>query len=263
MDYITSNKEAWEEAFEKKADGWGKDITTRLQQEKYPYLKPEFVEELQQIDFTNKTVGQFCCNNGRELLSIMQFGAAEGVGFDIAANMVKAANDVAQQVGYNCSFVQANILEIDETYHGYFDYIVITVGAITWFEDLSAFFKKVSLCLKEKGKVLMHEIHPVTNMLATTGEELYDPNVPNKLTYSYFKKDPWVENTGMGYMSGDKYQSKTFYSYSHTFADIFNALSVNELSLKKLREFAKDESAQFVHLDHKGIPLTYVLVAEK
>jgi len=33
MSYIDSNKKAWEEAFEKRRDGWGDDLVSRLSQE--------------------------------------------------------------------------------------------------------------------------------------------------------------------------------------------------------------------------------------
>lgn len=97
MDYIKSNKEAWEEAFERRAKGWSEDVYESLQNETYPFLKKELIEELLEFDFTNKTVSQFCCNNGRELLSIMKFGAKQGVGFDIAENMVSFANETAKK----------------------------------------------------------------------------------------------------------------------------------------------------------------------
>jgi hypothetical protein len=74
MDYIISNKEAWEEAFENRSKDWGKDMCYRLKTEDYPYLEKELIDEIKEFDFANKTVAQFCCNDGRELLSIIKFG---------------------------------------------------------------------------------------------------------------------------------------------------------------------------------------------
>ena len=165
MDYINRNKEAWEEAFKNSAEGWwGDDIEYRLKNEKYSFIEKVLVDELITYDFKNKTIAQFCCNNGRELLTFMKFGASSGIGFDIAENMVFFANNTAKELRVNCTFIATNILEIDEQFHNNFDYIFVTIGALTWFQDLAEFFQKVSLCLKQGGRLIINEVHPVTNI---------------------------------------------------------------------------------------------------
>ena len=193
----------------------------------------------------------------------MKFGAKEGVGFDIAENMVAWANNISEKTNSKSSFVAANILDIDEAYYDSFDFIFFTIGAVTWFGDLNLLFEKVSLCLKDGGILLINDMHPVTNMLAFQREENFDENVPNKLVNSYFKDDPWVENDGKFYMCKKIYDSKTFYSYSHTFSSIVNSLSYNNLSILRMREFQYDLSEGLTHLDNQGIPLSYMLIARK
>ena len=74
-DYVQGNKEAWEEAFDRRSPEWGSDIVETVKTEKLPFLGRELAAELEQLNLTGKTVGQFCCNNGRELLSIVRQGA--------------------------------------------------------------------------------------------------------------------------------------------------------------------------------------------
>lgn len=112
MDYIKSNKQAWEEAFDHRSQGWEIDVYQRLKNEEFPYIEKELIEELHQYDFVNKSVAQFCCNNGRELLSIFKLGAKNGVGFDIEENMIVFANETAVKLEMNCSFVATDILKI-------------------------------------------------------------------------------------------------------------------------------------------------------
>lgn len=263
MSYIQSNKDAWEEAFEHRAPGWCEDIIKRLKEEELPFLQKELIDELKELDLSNKSIAQFCCNNGRELLSVMKFGAQRGVGFDIAENMVAWARDIAEKTDSKSTFVAANILDIDAAYHNSFDLIFFTIGALTWFKDLKQLFAKVSLCLKEGGVLLVNDTHPIANMLAFEQEEGYDKNVPNKLVYSYFKDDPWVENCGMGYMSGKAYDSKTFYSHSHTISSIINSMTANRLIITGMKEFQHDISESLEHLNNRGIPLSYILRAKK
>lgn len=121
----------------------------------------------------------------------------------------------------------------------------------------------MSDCLKKDGMLIINEVHPTTNMLGANGEENYDAEVPNKLVNSYFRKEPWIENKGMGYISGESYDSKTFYSYSHTFSDIINSISINGIYISKLREFEYDIACMFNELGNKGIPLSYILISRK
>ncbi len=257
--YIQGNKEAWEEAFENRSPGWGEDVVQRLATEEHPFLRAEVVTELQYIDLAGKTVGQFCCNNGRELLSVMKQGASEGIGFDLAENQVGFANRTAAALHTNCRFVATDILEIDPSYDDKFDLLLITIGALCWFQDLSPFFGKVARCVKRGGIVLINEQHPVTNMLALPGEANYDENRPGNIVSSYFQ-NTWTENDGMFYMTQKNYPSKTFTSYTHSLSAIFTAAIESGLRILKFQEFEHDLSGgEFAAVEHIGIPLSYIL----
>lgn len=262
MNYIEGNKAAWEEAFDHKHPGWGEENHIRLQKEELPFFCDDMAALLKTINFKGKSAAQFCCNNGRELLSLMQLGAAEGVGFDIAENIIRQAEETAQKANIkNCRFVATSILDIDEQYHNRFDFIMFTIGAITWFEDLKPLFQKVSDCLKPGGILLIHDFHPVMNMLPMPGEPEFDEDHLNRVTYSYFRKEPWIENEGMGYMS-ETYESKTFISFSHTMSDIITAVSRSKMRVDELKEFDYDIGLSEAY-DGKGFPLSYILTAEK
>lgn len=262
MNYIQKNKAAWEEAFEHRHSNWGDENHKRLMNERLPFFHPDIVRELEKIDLKDKAISQFCCNNGRELLSMMQLGAKTGVGFDIADNIIKQAIDTAKKAGINnCSFVSCNILDIPNQYNGCFDLVLFTIGAITWFEDLKMLFQKVCDCLKPGGMMLIHDFHPLMNMLPMPGELEFDENNLNQIVYSYFRKEPWIENKGMEYMTED-YDSKTFISFSHTMSDIINAISAAQMRVVKLNEYDYDIGLSDLY-DNKGFPLSYFLTAEK
>lgn len=261
MSYYNKNKEAWEEAFEHRHPGWGEENYRRLVKEELPFFCDDTAKELKQIDFSGKDIAQFCCNNGRELLSLMRLGAKSGVGFDIAENIIEQAVDTAKKAGIqNCDFVACNILDIPEQYNGSFDFVLFTIGAITWFDDLKALFQKVSRCLKPGGILFLHDFHPVMNMLPMPGEPEFDEQRLNQIAYSYFRKEPWIENEGMGYMS-EQYASKTFTSFSHTMSDIINAVCGAGLRIVKFNEYDYDIGLSEVY-DKKGFPLSYLLTAE-
>ena len=262
MDYIKTNKAAWEEAFNNRRPSWGEDVHLRLKSEKYAYFNADMRAVLNEIDLKGKTIAQFCCNNGRELLSLLDSGANAAFGFDIAENIISQAQETAQKAGItNCTFTACDILEIPTQYHGQFDFIMFTIGAITWFEDLIVLFEKASLCLKPGGQLLIHDSHPLINMLPVPGETEFDSQELNRLAYSYFRKEPWLENSGMGYISG-KYESRTFTSFSHTLSSIINTLAINGIRIVRFDEFDYDIGITNVY-DGKGFPLSYILVASK
>ncbi|MCB6610753.1 class I SAM-dependent methyltransferase [[Clostridium] symbiosum] len=262
MSYIEGNKEAWEEAFEHRQPNWGDENYIRLLNEKLPFFDENAAEELQKIHFAGKDIAQFCCNNGRELLSLVKNGANSGVGFDIAENILEQARITAEKAGItNCNFVAANILDIPEEYHNSFDLVMFTIGAITWFENLEPLFQKAADCLRPGGIMYIQDFHPIMNMLALPGAPEYDEQKIYGVAYSYFRKEPWVENEGMGYMS-ETYDSKTFISFSHTMAGIINAACKAGLRITGLKEYDYDVGLSEIY-DGKGYPLSFILTAEK
>jgi len=263
MDYTQGNKDAWEEAFDNRSENWCSDILMRYRSEDFPFIEGVLTEEISKLDLTDKVIGQFCCNNGRELLSIMKFGAKQGIGFDIAENQISYANEIAKELQVNCEFIAGDILEIDKRYDDTFDFLIITIGTLCWFQDLNLFFERVSRCLKTNGSVMIHESHPVTNMLGAPGEEEFDEDNPRRIIYSYFERI-WKENDGMEYIAGKAYKSKTFTSFSHPFSSILDGIASNGLCLRAIHEYDFDTAAgMFSKLNQTGIPLSYILRADK
>lgn len=262
MDYIKGNKLAWEEAFEQRQENWGEDNFKRLLKEELPFFDKNVAYELKKMDFKNKRIAQFCCNNGRELLALLQLGAKSGVGFDIAENILAQGRTTALKANItNCEFVAINILDIPSDYYNQFDFIFFTIGAITWFEDLAPLFAKVAACLKKDGVLLIHDYHPFMNMLPLPGEEQFDQDKLNQVSYSYFRTTPWIENDGMCYMS-NTYHSKTFTSFSHTMAEIITSLATNGFYVLALNEYDYDVGLTDVY-DKQGLPLSFLLTAKK
>ncbi len=262
MNYILKNKEAWEEAFDNRDASWGTDIVEKIKTEKFPFLEKPFLSSIEKLSLKGKTIGHFCCNNGRELLSLMQSGADEGIGFDIAENQVAFANSKAKELSLNCRFISANILDIGTEFYNRFDLIIITIGALCWFKDLKAFFEKVSLCLHDGGVLLINEQHPFTSMLSAPGEDNYNENFPANCVNSYFTKE-WVNTGGMYYMTQKTYESKPFTDYTHSISDIMAGVCRNGMVITGFSEYDYDLSGMFSTLSHKGFPLSLLLEARK
>ena len=261
MNKHQENKKAWEEAYDYRND-YDKDLLKKVQSNKMPYLNENLKNEILQNELENKTVVQFCCNNGRELLTLGYHHNIHGIGFDIAKNMVQDANRNADKLKINVEFLERDIFEIEESFNNTADYLIITVGALCWFADLNRFFQKVASVLKKDGKLFLSDIHPISCMLAVPGDKNYDSNHPSKITNHYFTKKEWEEADGMGYMSVLE-KSLPFYSYSYTMAEVLNSIIQNDLEILSLREYPNDIGEIFQDLDSLGIPLSMLIVAKK
>jgi SAM-dependent methyltransferase len=175
--------------------------------------------------------------------------------------MIAQAREAARQAGIPCEFVACNILDVGAEYDVVFDAVFFTVGAITWFRDLRALFAVAARCLKPGGALLIEDFHPFINMLPLPGEEAFDPASPDRVAYSYFRGEPWLEHNGAGYMT-DKETTHTFTSFSHTLSDILNAAIASGLNVVSLREFDFDIGMTDAY-NGKGWPLSFILQAQK
>ena len=261
--YIEGNKAAWEEAFDNRDESWGADIADRVTNEDYPFFNEDMKRVLKGIDTNGKVIGQFCCNNGRELLSLVKCGkASEGVGFDIAENQIAFANDKAKELGLPCSFEAVNIFDIDDGYKEKFDVVIITIGALCWFDDLNRLFAVIAKCMKPGATIVINEQHPCTNMLATAGEEVFDLDHKLECHYSYFENE-WKSNGGMYYITQKSYQSKTFTDYTHSMSEIITGMCSNGIVITGLQEFDYDISGGFPEINHNRYPLSMIIEGKK
>ncbi len=262
MDYFKTNKEAWEEAFIKHQIGWKNDPIENKFTSELEFLNNDLITEIKSIKLKDKDIAQFCCNNGRELLSIVRYGAKSGTGFDIAENFINEANRISKLKNINCNFICTNILNINNEFKERYDIVFSTIGTLCWFDNLNNFFSKVNLVLKVNGIFLISEVHPFTNCIAMEREDEYDPNQPEKIVYSYFRNEPWIENNGMDYVGNTKYKSKTFTSFSHTFSEILNAMIQNNIQIVKINEY-NHSLHDFNLLNNGKLPLSIIIIGKK
>ncbi len=261
---IKANREAWNQAtlvHQKARKGSLKD---KFKEKGFSTLDEIETARLNEISLKDKDVAQLCCNNGRELLSILNMGAKSGVGFDLSDEVIKEARELAEIAGLDCEFVRTDVYDIGKKYHNRFDLIYITIGALYWLPDLDSFFRITNKLLRSNGTLLIYEEHPFTYMMGADGDEGYQPDDPTKLIFSYFRTEPWIDDTGIDYVGKTVYKSKPNYGFTQKISDVINAIAGNGFVITELLEYSHDKSNQFDHLkDNSSIPLSYTLQAAK
>lgn len=218
------------------------------------------MRRLEALDVAGKDVAQICCNNGQELLSVKNMGAARCVGFDGAQGFVDQGRELAEAGGLDVEFVCTDVYDIDERYELSFDLVTITIGVLGWMPDLQRFFSVVASLIKPGGALFIYEQHPILEMI-----EPADADAPIVWELSYFNREPYVETDGLDYYGNEKYDAKPATSFSHTMADIMMAGIDIGLAVEHFEEFPHHISNTWWNVEKSGIglPMCYTLVLRK
>lgn len=259
-DVVAANREGWNEAAPRhKARNHAKLLAD--------FRKPGFscldaIESawLRDIDIDGCDVAQLCCNNGREILSVRNLAAGRCVGFDLSDGFIEQARELAEAGGIDCEFVRSDVHAIPDAYDSCFDLVYITIGVLGWMPALDAFFAVANRLLRAGGRVFVYEQHPILDMF-----EPFDDKDPPLWVYSYFRVEPFIDEDGLDYFDGAKYESKPLYWFHHKMSDIFMACLGNGLAIERFEEFAHTVNPQYADLEASAaqLPLSYALVCRK
>ncbi len=265
--FTNSNKEAWDEAMPKHRLSAKEKLDELFSQKGFVIQNDETILNIfKKYDITNKTIAHLCCNNGSELLSLKNMNAGKCFGFDISNEAINEATQRAIKSKIDCEFICCDVYDIESKYYNWFDIVYITIGALGWLPDLNTFFNVVNKLLKEKGIVIIHELHPFTEILPFDGDEA-NLNTKDfvKIIEPYFRNGPIIENDGIDYVGKTKYESKTTYWFAHSLSDIINGIVSNELKIKEFIESPKDITTihQSIEKMNFSLPLSMIVVCEK
>ncbi|MEW5925650.1 MAG: class I SAM-dependent methyltransferase [Candidatus Zixiibacteriota bacterium] len=261
---IAANREAWNEATGVHQRARGNKLKEGFAHKEFSTLDNIITRKMKQLHVEGKDAAQLCCNNGRELLSIINMGAKSGVGFDLSDEAIEEGRELAAIAGTNCRFVRTDVLEIGDEYNNSFDFVYISIGALSWLPDLDGFFRIVSRMLRKDGTLLIYEQHPFTYMLAAPDEPDFDKEHPMEVAYSYYRTEPWTNDTGIDYVGKTTYKGKEAFSFTQKLSDIFNAIIDSGINILEFAEFDHDIAESWDHIEkEKMIPLCYTLVGKK
>lgn len=254
-----ANLEAWDEAAPIHARHNQAQLIEQFEQPGFSCLDEIETRHLEALGVAGKDVAQICCNNGRELLSVKNLGAARCVGFDGAPTFIEQARDLAQAAGLDVEFVCGDVYDIDPAYAQGFDLATITIGVLGWMPDLHRFFGVAASLLRPGGALFIYEQHPILEML-----EPGEADTPVKWELSYFNKEPYVEH-GLDYYGGETYDAKPATSFQHTMAEIIMAGVGNGLAVEHFEEHPHHISNTWYNVESAGIglPMCYTLVLRK
>ncbi len=258
-DYTSANRLAWDQAapvhHQRRFDQW----LSEFSRPGHSCLDAVATGMLQGIGLRDRAVSQLCCNNGRELISIANLGAASCLGFDISAEFLAQAHRLNEAAGSHCRFEQADVYQIAPEFNTCADLIFISIGTLGWMPDLPGFLDVVRRLLRPHGWLAMYEMHPMLGMFDNEDVD------PPPLRHSYFRTEPFRETDGLDYWEGSTYDSAPTYWFQHTISDIIGGVLDTGLEVRSFREYDHDISEAFAYMDRLTVrpPLCFTLTARK
>ena len=259
-DYVAANRAAWDEVAPVHGRRNHERLLAAFQTSGYSCLERVESDLLRQIGVDGKDVAQLCCNNGREILSVKNLGAARCVGFDFSAPFLAQARALAAAGGLACDFVETEITQVPPEFDAAFDLVLVTIGVINWMPDLSAFIAVPARLLRPEGSLLIHEQHPALNMF-----EPGDPIDPPRLHNSYFKTGAVEESGGLDYYGRSEYGAGPNYWFPHKLSDIITAALNQGFALTQFEERPEDISNTFPELGKAALrpPMSFTMLLRK
>jgi SAM-dependent methyltransferase len=259
------NREAWNEAMLYHQKARNKSLHEGFKRPDFSAFDRDcddiLIEKLNEIDLTDKVVAQLPCNNGRELLSLVKFGAKKGIGFDISDTAISEANELKKIAGLNVEFHRINILDIDDTFNHSVDFMYISEGSLQWFSSLNDYFKIISKLLKPNGKILIYEIHPFAYFFEPINDSGKEPTLDEFI--SYFEKGPYSYKNGLDYVGQTTYDAKECCWYMHKISDIINAVIGNGLEIETFDEYNMEMANHEKIKNIAKFPLSYIITCRK
>ena len=256
--YTDGNREAWNVASEYHFKAMGEKWLEDFKTPGYTCFDKFDYDLYNRLPFQGKSVFQAPCNNGREILSFINMGASEGVGFDICDENIAFSEKLKQVSEIQAEFILTDVYAIPETFNNQFDIGVITVGSITWMPDLKKYFDIYRRLLKKNGILFIYEMHPLTIVYPYTFTET------NEIIFetSYFNKEALIYYDSLDYYGHEEYQSPAQYNFQYTMSDVIQTLIDLDFCIKEFKEYPHDIGGGHAYLENK-VPLSYHLWATR
>jgi len=244
--------EAWIERFgtpKEAADKLKKDPTTKL----YPILQYFG-------DISGKKIVNLMGSNGIKAVALALLEAETAV-IDISSGNAKYANELAIEAGVKINYIVSDVINLpQDKLLPQYDIVFAELGIVHYFVDLKPFFDTVYNLLRDGGRFVLRDFHPVsTKLISSRGSTAKVRK--HKVDGDYF--DTSLEEKEVSFAKylpeGMENETRKVYWRRWTLGEVVTAAAQAGLTIKILLEEPNLSSEVF----DKGIPKTYTLVADK
>ena len=174
------------------------------------------------------------CHIGTDTVSLARLGASM-TGLDFSAPAVAQAQRLADRIGADARFVQAEVYSaVDVLGRGAFDLVFTGIGALCWLPSVRRWAAVVAGLLRPGGRLFIREGHPMLWALddARQQDDLL------VVRYPYFEREePVVSDEGGTYVQTDAvFQHNVTHEWNHGLGEIITALLDEGMQITALTE---------------------------
>lgn len=177
-------------------------------------------------DLKGKSLLHLQCHFGMDTLSIAQRDTKRTVGVDFSDSAIGKARELNSSLGLNAEFICSDIYKLPEVMNEQFDIVYTSYGIISWLEDLYGWGAIIEHYLKQGGRFVMVEFHPILWMLDEDFKEI---------KYAYSREEPFIETDGTYTENGEELIAQTV-NWSYGLAEPITALAQNGLRIDQIQE---------------------------
>jgi len=231
-DYRTLNRASWDERAPAHAASADYAVARFVEE-------PAFISDV--IRFDLPRLGDLAglrgvhlqCHIGTDTISLARLGARM-IGVDFSAASVAEARRLAEKVGADVEFVEADVYDTAELLGSErFDLVFTGIGALCWLPDVRRWAGVVANLLRPGGRLFMREGHPMLWTLA-------DPREDRLLVveHPYFERaEPTVWDEAGTYVQTDAtFAHNLTHEWNHGLGEIVTALLEAGMRLTMLVE---------------------------
>jgi len=204
------------------------------------------------------------CHFGMDSLSMARMGA-EVCGADLSDVAIEKARNLAENISVKAEFINCNYYDLLKHLPKKYDLFFSSYGVIGWLPDLKKWAEIAYESLKDKGRLILVEFHPLVWM--------FDDDF-TKIEYNYFT-DGVIGTEEASYTDKASDDKKPFFSWNHSLSEVVSELIRAGFQIEDLQEYdyspyncfrdmVEIEKGKY-RIDKFGnkIPLVYSVVARK
>ena len=208
----------------------------------YPYLG----------DLKNKKVIHLLGSNGIKGTALALLGADVSI-VDFSEENAMYAIKLAEAAKVKLEYITGDVFSIKDQMENTADLVLMELGVLHYFMDLKPLFCMIEKILKQEGRFVLHEFHPISTKLITSSGKKHN------VTGNYF--NPSIEELNVAFskhLSEEKQKNLAKVKQRKwTLGEIITSAAQAGLTIKVLEE----EPNHKIH--DIGLPKTFTLVTEK
>jgi SAM-dependent methyltransferase len=208
------------------------------------------------------------CHIGHDTISLARRGARV-TGVDFSPASLEHARDLARRSGQGIDFVEADSTALPVELHNRFDLAYATIGVICWIGDIEAWMRSVAAVLRPSGRLLLVDLHPLYQMLASVDPLVADFPYGNDGGRSFDEDGSYADPDA-------RLAATQTVQYGHSLGEVVTAAVQAGLRVERLEEhvdmdldprgdvLAREDDGRYrLRLGPEALPVAFTLIARR